>query len=164
MKQHFTEAEANAILRKAVERQPMGDEMSREQLESIAAEIGISPEALARAEDEWREEQSALSLRREFDAERRGEFRRRLMSYLAVNGFLFLVNVFTARFPWVIFSVLGWGLAIFFDAVRTFQNGPETDRAFQQWLEERERAALPRPSGVETYAAPERRRSRRHGY
>jgi hypothetical protein len=162
MRQHFTEEEANAILRKAVERQPMGDEMSRDQLESIAKEVGISPEALAMAETEWREEQHEQSLRAAFDAERRAAFWSRVPRYLGGSAFLFFFLLVFARgaprgavlsMPFLIVLFI-MAMKTVFRGVEAYQRGPAHERQFHEWLEERERASLPRDFDPETYATP----------
>jgi hypothetical protein len=169
MRQHFTEEEANAILRKAVERQPMGDEMSREQLESIAKELGISQEALAVAETEWHEEQHEKSLRAAFDAERRAAFWSRVPRALAGSAFLFFFLLVFAHgaprgavlsFPFLmVFFIIA--MKTVFRGVEAYQRGPTLERQFHEWLEERERGALPRDLGTETYATPESARRMR---
>jgi hypothetical protein len=159
MQNHYSEEEASAILRKAVERQPMGDEMSRAQLESIATEMGITPDALASAEAAWRAEREQHALRASFDAERRSAFRTHLISYLAVNTFLLLLNLFVSPgFLWVVFPALGWGLGLFFHAVQCYQSGPEADRAFEEWLEKRAHPRFPRVPPDALSAAPEPQR------
>lgn len=89
MREQYSEEEANAILRKAVERQPVGGMMAREQLESIAAELGISPTALAEAEDAWAAEREESDLRASFDAERRAAFWEHMPHFIAGNVLLF---------------------------------------------------------------------------
>ena len=156
MAEHFTQEEADAILRKAVERDPMGDEMSRDQLASIAHEMGISADALGRAEAAWREERHEQSLRAAFEAELRGGFKSHVFRFLVVNMFLFLLNIFaTPHEFWFVYPLLGWGVGLAFQGVHTFRSGPEREEEFQKWLERRERPAMAGPVGAPTYAAPD---------
>lgn len=162
MSQRYTQEEVNAILRRAVKRQPLGDEMTREQMQAIAAEVGVSPDALDRAEAEWRQEMSARSLRGLFDAERRAEFRKHALSYAVLSLFLLGINLFaTPHFFWVVFPILAFALGLFYDCLESFQTGPDADRAYERWLEKRERHEIPVITGPDTYASPPRRRGRR---
>jgi len=161
MRQHFSEEQANAILRKAIERQPLGDEMSRQQLEAVASELGISPAALAEAEAAWEAEQQETGLRTAFDAERRSTFWPHLTAFLIVNVFLLFINLLTSPgFLWVLFPVLGWGMGLAFHAVETFRSGPEVEKEYRRWLAEQGDAALPGRPGAGSHVAPGRRRIR----
>lgn len=50
----YTPDEVDAILEEALKTQPLPGDMTRDQLEAVASEMGITPEDLARAEVEWR--------------------------------------------------------------------------------------------------------------
>ena len=120
MKDHYTEEEVNAILRRAVERQPLPGDTSREQLLALANELKIPIDAIERAEREVVGQLDTVQLRTEFDIERRREFFSHLASYIGVCGFLILLNAFVTRgIWWSVFPVLGWGMGIYFDAVKT---------------------------------------------
>lgn len=87
---------------------------SKEQMSEMASELGISGELLKSAEQEWltqaqvRKEQQT---RREI--KRRG-FRAHLISYLAVNTFLIVLNLATTPGDfWAIYPLAGWGLGLF---------------------------------------------------
>jgi len=91
------------------------ESFSRRQLSEMATELGISPELLETAEQEWltqtkvNQEQQA---RRENT--RRG-FRAHLISFLAVNALLIVLNLTTTpREFWAIYPLAGWGLGLFF--------------------------------------------------
>lgn len=139
MKDHYTEEEVNAILRRAVERQPLPGDTSREQLLALANELKIPIDAIEQAEREVVGQLDTVQLRAEFDIERRREFFSHLASYIGVCGFLILLNVFVTRgIWWSVFPVLGWGLAIYFDAVLTFlKGGQEYEDEFSNWLAKR---------------------------
>lgn len=115
--------------------------MSREQLESIAAELGISPEALQTAEDDWEQEQYLAEERDAFVATRRRGFRRGLAVYAAINVVLFLMAAMSgsdealAMFLVVLLgSTVGLG-AYAFHALR--RGGDDFENRFSQWLIER---------------------------
>src|SRR5687767_5807581 len=105
MKTHYSEEDANAILSRAIERQTMGGEMSREQLTAIAAELGIAPEALAKAEEDWHLDREDTEERTEFQRYLRDGFKSHLFAYIGVNAFLFLMNMATDRDPWFLFPL-----------------------------------------------------------
>jgi hypothetical protein len=162
MADHFTQEEADAILRKAVERDPMGDEMSRDQLASIAHEMGISADALGRAEAAWREERREQSLRAAFEGELRSGFKSHVAQFLLVNAFLFLINFFaTPDYFWFVYPLLGWGLGLAIQGAHTYRSSPEREEEFRKWLEKRARPAVPGPVGAPTYAAPDSDRKQR---
>ena len=135
MRQHYTEEEANGILQRAVECQVGSGGMSREQFESVALEIGVTSEALDRAEAEWDVERANHSLRDAFEAEKRALFRSHLISYLGVNIFLLILNgVVTPGFWWAVFPILGWGLGLFFHAMAAYGLiGNENEAEFLRW-------------------------------
>jgi hypothetical protein len=112
MKPHYSEEEANAILHRAIERMPMKGEMTREQLENIAGEIGITPDALRRAEQEQVAEGGRQEQYAQFLAHERGVFKSALYSFIGVNTFLMFINYNTAwGFKWFVFPLLGMGWA-----------------------------------------------------
>lgn len=63
MSQQYTEQEAEAILRLAV--QKSGETISKDRLASMAAELGVSPDDLAKAEQTYIEKQAAEEERRQ---------------------------------------------------------------------------------------------------
>ena len=136
MKDHYTEEEVNAILRRAVERQPLPGDTSREQLLALASELKIPIDAIEKAEREVVGQLDTVQLRDEFDIDQRREFASHLASYIGVCSFLVLLNLFIVRgIWWSLFPILGWGLAIYFDAISTFhKGGKEYEDEFRNWL------------------------------
>ena len=157
MRQHYTEEEANEILQRAVERQVGTGGMSRDQLLKLATEIGVSPEALDRAEAEWSVESQERGLQKAFNEERRGKWRVDLLTYIATCTFLALLNrAVSPWFFWAIFPILGMGLRVVLDAIKVHHPvGEEYEREFQNWLEKREKRPLPSGEpGPYPYARP----------
>lgn len=74
MKPLYTDEEANDILRRAIERMPVKEAMSRAQLESIASEVGVSVEGLRKAEADLATEQAGNLEHRAFVTSRRRPF------------------------------------------------------------------------------------------
>jgi hypothetical protein len=131
----YSSEDAQQILQRAIARQAEAGELSRQQLLEIADELGISPETLAAAEQEWNLHRQELTTREAFDQERRRRFRQNLAKYGIVNGLLVGLNLATAhRVSWSLYVVFGWGIAVALSAWRTFQTeGDDYDRAFQRW-------------------------------
>lgn len=142
MRQHYTEEQANQILRRAVERMPMKDEMSREQLESIAGELGVSPEALKKAEDDWEAEEQDKADRKAYIAMRRRGFRHGLAAFALLNLVLFVAALASGGEdgPVALFItvLLGSGIGLGIhgaSALRT--TGDDFDVSFARWRIER---------------------------
>lgn len=90
------------------------ESFSEKQLSEMAAELGISAELVKKAEQELltqsKANQEKLARR---EVMRRG-FRANLISYVAVNIFLIVLNLATTpRNFWAIYPLSGWGLGLF---------------------------------------------------
>ena len=100
---------------------------SRKQLSEMATELGISPELLSEVEQEWltqAKERKEQQNRREM--KRRG-FKAHLISYLAVNVFLIVLNLTTTpREFWAIYPLSGWGLGLFMHSMTLHQTNPKS--------------------------------------
>lgn len=137
----YSSDDVQKILQRALAKKQEGS-FSRQQLLEMAAELGIAPEMLQQAEQEWSVQQDVdqTSLqeaeeRRRFNRFQRQAFKAHLISYLAVNGFLVAINLITsAGYFWAIFPILGWGLGLFFHGAAAYRtDGPGYEIAFQQW-------------------------------
>ena len=95
---------------------------SKEQISEMATELGISLELLKSAEQEWLSQaklEKQEKTRREI--KRRG-FRAHLISYVAVNIFLIILNLTTTpRDFWAIYPLAGWGLGLFMHSMTLHQ-------------------------------------------
>jgi hypothetical protein len=153
----YSDEEARAILKRAVDYQEQEEfQYSRKQLLDIGREMGLSEEAIVRAEQEHLAhrgvetpvapkptavevplEQEEMAFRRH----RMQDFRQHFTVYAIVITFLFLINLFTTGLNplWAIYPALGWGigLAIHFSVSRNFE-GDEYDKQFEEWLDKRE--------------------------
>ena len=58
-----------------------------------------------------------------------------LMSYLGVIGFLALINLLTARYPWFLWPALGWGVGMFAHYMAVFGARMLKDRYFYPAVE-----------------------------
>lgn len=144
---HYSDQDAEEILRIASRDSAMGG-MSRERMLETAAELGISPEAVAKAEEQLvlkreaeRVESEDRELRKQFEAEKRGTFLTDFYSYLGVNAALVGIWAATgANYFWPKWVILGWGIAVVADYIATFVNKDETK--FQRWKRRRHRKAM----------------------
>ncbi len=120
MSKTYSNEEVQQILREATMMQKDND-ISQEQLQEIATEVGISAETLQKAEKAWleRQEKSQKQAKR-----RNGFIRFHLIPYLAVSVFLVMLNLATTpRHFWSVYPMLGWGLGVTIDGLCTYPAG-----------------------------------------
>ncbi|MEO1146611.1 MAG: 2TM domain-containing protein [Cyanobacteria bacterium J06638_22] len=113
MAEQYSTDQVQQILVQALERN-LGEEegFSRSQLEEMATDLGISSEALARAEQSYQELPAAIPPSSE-QMEKRNEFHRHLRTYAVVNGFLLTLNIIlSGTITWAIYPLLGWGMGL----------------------------------------------------
>jgi len=116
-----TDEDVEAILRLAVNRHGQDTESLRQRLEASAAELGISPEALQKAEEDYRavkaSEQEAARAREEARAARQRRIKgltAHWIPFLAVNVFLHVINFTLSRDTyWAVWPLMGWGIGMF---------------------------------------------------
>lgn len=138
--QRFSEEEAQEILRRAV-RAP-SDEYTEEDLRQSAAELGVSPDALARAAAEVRGERAYAA----FEAEQKAAFRSSLVSYVLVMTMLVAINLTTSReHLWFIYPLLGWGLGVATQYVQARNRESEAYQTAFKKFQERRGASLDAP-------------------
>lgn len=109
----YSSDDVQKILQLAMTRKQQ-ESFSEKQLSEMATELGISPELLKSAEQEY-SIQAKASKQKEArrEAMRRG-FKAHLISFLAVNTFLVVLNLTTTpRDFWAIYPISGWGLGLF---------------------------------------------------
>jgi len=108
----YDDAEVRDIIDRAL-RTDGGRDLNHEQLVAIGSEVGISREAMERAAREVEASREVTSAETRVVARRRRWFASHAWSYLLVNAFLFAINFLTTPGEWwVLFPVLGWGLAL----------------------------------------------------
>lgn len=165
----YSDDEAREILKRAVDYQTQDDfQYSREQLLDMGREMGLSEAAIVKAEQErvvQGKTETPVSARlastveipveqleMEFRRHRWSDFRQQLFTYAVVIGFLFLINLVTIglRPPWFIFPAGGWGMALAFQAYALRNNdGDEYEKAFDNWIEKREKRTRKRRRRLE---------------
>ncbi|NES99551.1 MAG: 2TM domain-containing protein [Sphaerospermopsis sp. SIO1G2] len=110
----YNSQEMQQILDVAFQRQQQG-EFTQEQIIEIASELGVSEEALKAAEKVWLMKQFEVKKQQMSNYQKRQEFRSHLISFIVINAFLILLNLFTSPdYFWAIFPLLGWGIGLFF--------------------------------------------------
>ncbi|MDX1931492.1 MAG: 2TM domain-containing protein [Capsulimonadales bacterium] len=135
----YSPEEAEAILTRATSRR--ADRMiSHEQLLEMAAELGISAEEVADAEETFRREQEDAAFRREFVAERRSGFWPHLVPFLIFSVFLITMNLVKGGKPWALFPILSWGIGVACHALAALpMKGAAFEREFSEWKERHRR-------------------------
>lgn len=141
---HYNDQDAEEILRIASREAATGG-MSRDTLMKTAEELGITPEAVARAEEQLVMKRQAdrihvedAELRKQFEEERRGKFMADFWSYLGVNAGLIGIWWFTgANYFWPMWVLLCWGMGLVADFASTFLSKDEAK--FQRWKRRRQR-------------------------
>ena len=132
----YREEEAEAILRLASSYVAPEGGISKEKLLDAAAELGISADAVERAELQFTENRTIQSNRKEFDQQNRNDFKRTLFSFVIFSGVLTLINVWTFQgYFWAAWPIFGLGMGVISKAIDTFfRKGRRTEEEFQRWL------------------------------
>ena len=122
MTKTYSNEAVQQILREATILQK-DNEISQEQLQEIASEVGISAETIQKAETAWLERQEISQKQ----AKRRRAFIRfHLIPYLAVSVFLLLLNLATTpRSFWCVYPILGWGLGVTIEGYCLYSKGKQ---------------------------------------
>lgn len=129
----YSEQEAEEILRLATRKDTDG--ISRDRLMQMAEELGISPEAVANAENTVRTQREEIAERREFDLAQKRSFFSHVASFVVVNAGLVAFNLIDeGHISWALWVIAAWGLGIGSRALRTFLRGSEGyQKDFETW-------------------------------
>ena len=143
----YRQDEVQEILHLAIANQAKAGELSRDQLFEIADELGLSPQDIEDAEQEWQGLQRIDQEKQAFIRWRRVQFRQHSAKYLIVNGFFFTLGGTTnlmlgygsilALSPAIstaLFIAFIWGLLLTLDGWQSRQTeGRAFDRKFRKW-------------------------------
>jgi hypothetical protein len=111
---NYTDDEVHAIIEHALRLQH-GRSIDHQQLVAVASEVGISEQDLEAAVHEVRLARESDKAKARILARRRQRLLSHVWTFALVNAFLFAINYLTTPGEWwVLFSVLGWGLALLF--------------------------------------------------
>lgn len=147
----YSEEDVQTILRLASQSGAQAG-LSRDQLLQMAQEIGLSQEAVARAESQLakvKEEAAAKAeeaeSRIEYRSQVMGSFRGHAISYVAVNLGLVMTWLATTNPPnhdfWPIYPMLGWGFGLIGHLTSVFNKGA-FEEGFRQWQKEKNLVGL----------------------
>jgi hypothetical protein len=131
----YSQEDIQGILHLAIAKYPNDEELSRQQLWEIAAELDISTSEIQAAEQDWLTQKAAEGQRSAFNLVRRQKFQRKLTKYAIVNTFLVSFNFLLAgTLSWSLYILLFWGLGVALSGWKAYQSsGEEYERAFQRW-------------------------------
>ena len=137
--QFYSESDAQEILRRAASSHTPAGGLSRDELLRSAAELGVSPEAVARAEAEYFAEREKNRDIDEFRRQHRSDFRTHLVVYGIINTFLLCINLLSsADHLWFLYPLLGWGIGIAIHGYTTYnENSNEWRQEFEEWKRKR---------------------------
>ena len=142
----YSEEDVQTILRIASQTSNQSG-LSRDQLLQMASEIGLSPEAVERAESQLakvKAEEAARTTeaqdRLTYRKQKLGEVRGHVLSYVAVNLGLVVTWLATSG-PnihdfWPIWPIAGWGIGVFSHLASVFNKSAFED-GFQTWRRDR---------------------------
>ena len=131
----YNQEDIQQILQLAIAKHHTEEELTRQQLWEIAAELDISNATIQAAERDWLEQKAIDRQRRAFDLYRRQKFKQKLTKYAIVNTFLVSLNLITAAtLSWSLYILLFWGLGVALSGWKAYlSQGEEYERAFQRW-------------------------------
>ena len=116
----YNSEEMQQILEVAFRRKQQG-EYTREQIIEIASELGVSSESLQAAEQEWLKNNVEVKKEQMSNSQQRKDFKSHLFAFLAINGFLVLLNlVVSPGYFWAIYPILGWGLGLLLHGIKVY--------------------------------------------
>jgi hypothetical protein len=144
MPDFYNEEQVQQILHKAIARKGARQDLTRDQVREIAADLGISDTDFAIAEQEWLNQSVQDRERIVFDTYKKKKFRDHLLKYALVNAFLIGINLLTSNnVSWAFYPLLGWGLAVALDAWATYQtDSTEYEKQFEQWSRQQKRSLI----------------------
>lgn len=131
----YSQEDIQQILQLAIARQHTDEELTREQLWEIAAELDISSSTIQAAERDWLKQEAINHQRRAFDVYRRQNFKQKVTKYAIVNTFLVALNLIAVgTLSWSLYILLFWGLGLALNGWKAYQSkGEAYERAFQRW-------------------------------
>ncbi len=133
--QSYIQEDAQEILKIAFTSKQETDELSREQLLEIAAELGISPGELAVAEQQWRLRKQENQEKKLFNLYRYQKLKQNLIRYAIVGSFLLVLNIVTTHgIGFALSILLFWGIFLALNAWKVSQTeGEDYERSFSRW-------------------------------
>lgn len=129
--------DAQQILGLAIAQKTETGELSRAQLLEVAAELGIAPDTLLAAEQEWEIKKYELADQRLFDRQRKSRFHHGLVKFLIFGSFALIFQLVTGGWlwNWILYLTFGpWALELIWDWWRIYRpNEYSYNQEFQRW-------------------------------
>ncbi|MEM9860333.1 MAG: 2TM domain-containing protein [Myxococcota bacterium] len=142
MTRRYTDDEVDAILSAALEASP-DEGIDHEDLVAAGAEIGLDPDAIARAADRIEarreDEKDVAELTAEARKKRTARFISHLSTFAIVTAFLFAVDLLTGPGIWAHWVLLSWGMLVALQGSRLLQEEPIPKKALKKRRREREK-------------------------
>jgi hypothetical protein len=138
----YTDEQVQQILKLALTRRSnQGDRLTRQQVNEIAADLGVSQADFLAAEQEWLATQVVDRERAEFDQYKKRHFRDHAIKFGMVNLFLLGLDLLTSGgLDWSLIVLLSWGLGLALDAWSTYQTDSTIyEKHFLKWQRKRHR-------------------------
>ena len=123
------------ILQLAIAQREADSELTRTQLEEIAADLGIPQTDLVLAEETWRSQKIVSRKKQEFNLYRRDILKNKTIRFGIVNMFLLGINTVDAGSPsWSLYILLVWGLFFSLKSWQLWQtSGEKYETEFERW-------------------------------
>ncbi|AFY40612.1 hypothetical protein Lepto7376_4510 [[Leptolyngbya] sp. PCC 7376] len=123
------------ILQLAIARREEESELTRTQLEEIAADLGIPQTDLVVAEETWRSQKIVSRKKQDFNLYRRHILKNKTIRFGIVNSFLLGLNTLDSGQPsWSLYILLIWGLFFSLKSWRLWQtSGENYETEFERW-------------------------------
>jgi hypothetical protein len=131
----YSEEQVDQILRYALAKRTNGQNLTKQQIYEIAADMGVSEADFLASVQEWQSQQGIRQEKTEFDIYKKKTFRANLLKFTIVNAFLVAFNLFTSgKIGWALYPLIFWGLAVALDAWVTYQSdSDEYEKQFRKW-------------------------------
>ena len=136
----FSEAEVDAILRRAVARQEHGQSLSRDELADVLKQLNLDESVLDEAIAEQDAERAVTAETATWKERRRRAVVGHTATFVSVMTLLVAINLLvTPHLLWFVWPLLGWGFGLLSDW-RRYQLGPDPRELASRRQQEAERA------------------------
>lgn len=139
---HYSEEEAEEILRLAARKESGG--IPRDRLVQMAAELGMSPDQVVSAEQEFLAKRDEDVERKKFESHVLRELWSHVATYVAVNvGLLLMDAIPDGRVDWAYWPLLGWGIGIACHIASVFWSSADDEaKTYREWKASHEHEPL----------------------
>lgn len=155
----FSPDDAQAIIKRAIERSSSSGSVPLSDLAETAKELGIDPADLAAAIEEHEAASEVEAARDRWRKWRKRKFFQHLRAYAIVNAALMIFSILGGE-AWFLFPMVGWGIGLAFDFAGAFYPSDRdvekgTMSALKQMRREREKNNIAAPKREYQPARPE---------